>query len=131
MNYNVYVLVPIIFFVVSCAFVPKISDEQKYSENCKMLTKNLTLSLTEIKGSKCSDDDDIEACLVLFGVVIPASSFIVSGSIVIAGKTLHWLEYQGTCEDSILLKNINRLKNNILNRKDVTLSKRRYTNQAI
>jgi len=37
-------------------------------------------------------------------IVVTAGSAIISGSIVITGNTLHWLEYQGTCSDGYLSK---------------------------
>ena len=94
----------------SCAFVPEVSKTQKYSHKCQMLTKRLTLSTKELKGELCKNEDDIDACLMTFGVIIPAGSFVISGGLVLAGNTLHWLEYQGTCKDGIVLKSINKLK---------------------
>ena len=46
-----------------------------------------------------------ECAIVLAGVAaISAGSAIVSGSIVLTGNTIHWLEYQGTCSDGYLNK---------------------------
>ncbi|MGB0910608.1 MAG: hypothetical protein ACPGYT_09615 [Nitrospirales bacterium] len=42
-------------------------------------------------------------------VAIPVTSFIVSGSIVVVGNTVHWLEEQGTCEESMTQEVINTL----------------------
>ena len=116
MHLKIYVLVVLItFFATSCAFVPKISDKQKYTENCNMFTKNLTLSATKIEGQVCNDakNNDLEACLMIFGVIVPAGSFIISGSIVLVGKTLHWLEYQGTCEEGIIARALDKQRENI------------------
>jgi len=85
----------------SCVFVPKESEKQKYADNCHMYTKQLTLSAQEIKGHLCTSDDSAEACLMVYGVILPVSSFVISGSIVLIGNTLHWLEYQGPCNDGL------------------------------
>jgi len=45
----------------------------------------------------CHDDECLAAALV-----ISAGSVLVSGTIVLAGNTVHWLEYQGTCSDGYL-----------------------------
>ena len=117
MHLKIYTLATLItFFATSCAFVPKISDEQKQTENCNMFTKNLTLSATKIEGQVCTDaigNNDLEACLILFGVIVPAGSFVISGSIVLVGKTLHWLEYQGTCEEGIIARALDKQRENI------------------
>lgn len=85
--------------VSSCSFVPKASENQEYFAECPMLTKQLTLSVTELEGGVCDDDDDLEACLLTLGVVVPVGTLVLSGSIVVAGNTLHWLEYEATCEN--------------------------------
>ncbi len=63
---------------------------------CKMQTKKLTLSPEEINGKLCDSDSSANACLMFWGVIVPAGSFVVSGSVVLVGNILHWLEYQ-TC----------------------------------
>jgi hypothetical protein len=35
-------------------------------------------------------------------LVLSAGSALISGSIVLTGNTVHWLEYQGTCSDGYL-----------------------------
>jgi len=50
---------------------------------------------------------------MVYGIVIPAGSFVLSGGIILVGNTLHWLEYQGTCEDSALLKGIRTLQRKV------------------
>lgn len=37
-------------------------------------------------------------------VAVSAGSLLVSGSIVVANNTVHWLEYQGTCSEGYLNK---------------------------
>ncbi len=45
----------------------------------------------------------------LVAVAIPVTSFIVSGSIVVVGNTVHWLEEQGTCDVSMTQEAIDTL----------------------
>ena len=97
----------------SCAFVPEVSDTQEYYAECPMLTKKLTLNVTNAEGELCDEDDDIKACLVFMGAVLPVGSLIVSGSLVLAGNTLHWLEYEVSCENGVVLKNYNKLKSKL------------------
>ena len=85
----------------SCVFVPKESEKQKYADNCNMYTKQLTLSAQEIKGHICNADESAEVCLMVYGIALPVGSFVISGSIVLIGNTLHWLEHQGPCSDGL------------------------------
>jgi hypothetical protein len=87
-------LIPIL--VSACVFVPRESRTQHYAQKCKMLSRELTLEAEDIHTSGCHSSNDLEVCLLGL-VVIPAASFVVSGSIVLVGNTLHWLEYQGSC----------------------------------
>lgn len=98
--FKVYSLKFIIFFstislLTSCIFVPEESKNQDYADNCNMFSKELTLSAQEIKGHKCNSDAG--ACLMVYGVIVPVGSFVISGSIVVIGNTLHWLESIGSC----------------------------------
>ena len=68
-----------------------------------MFTPKLYLDVETIElhhGCSGSGESAI-ACLVGAGIV-PAGTFVVSGSIVLIGNTLHWLEYQGRCDDGVI-----------------------------
>ena len=70
----------------------------------------MSLSAIELQGNinianqpGCKNGDCSAAALA--GVVaITAGSAVISGSIVLTGNTIHWLEYQGTCSDGYLNK---------------------------
>jgi hypothetical protein len=103
----------LVILLSSCAFVPRVSDNQIYANKCQMHTRHLTLGAEDLGALNCGssgNNESAEACMIAFGVVVPVSTFIVSGSIVVAGNTLHWLEYQGSCEGSDLSRGIKRLK---------------------
>ena len=40
-------------------------------------------------------------------ITVSTSTLIVSGSVVVVGNTVHWLEQQGSCDDSITQKTVN------------------------
>jgi hypothetical protein len=95
------IFISTISLLTSCVFVPKESEKQLYAVNCNMFTRQLTLSPQEIKGHICNADDSAEACLMVYGIILPVSSFVISGSIVLIGNTIHWLEYQGPCNEGL------------------------------
>lgn len=85
------------FGLASCAFVPAFSDNQSRYVNCGLLTKKLTLESTELESvNHCNDDDKFGQCLIKMGLIVPVS-YIVSGSIVLIGNTIHWSEYKLSC----------------------------------
>ena len=113
---NRVIIYSIIFIVVSCLtsciIVP---GKSKFKDSsCKLVTNELELGLSgsskpypqAVKEagqgsfpSGCNSDNEIIAlvCLAEFigKVVVPAASFVVSGSIVVVGNTIHWIEKTG------------------------------------
>lgn len=82
----------------ACVFYPVSSGEQDYYLRCDMGTKRLSLDIADLSFN-CDDDEtfkDLRDCLVVGGIVSSASA-IVSGSIVIAGNVIHWMEYKAVC----------------------------------
>jgi hypothetical protein len=67
--------------------------------DCKTYTRSMSLKAIPMTPDSIACGD--EACLAVLAV-ISAGSALVSGSIVLTGNTLHWLEYQGTCSDGYL-----------------------------
>lgn len=87
-----------VVFVSSCAIAPSSSGKQKYYNECEMSTKKLSL---EIIGDhnfcfSSAELSEYPACLLILGF-IGSTSAVVSGSIVLIGNTVHWVEYQTTC----------------------------------
>ena len=101
-----------IVMISSCVTVPR---EVKPSENnCQLTTKQYTLSLygnskpyleaiseQDFYLANCrGENHPIETLCNLINVTIlgiSATTFIVSGSIVIVGNTIHWIEKQAVC----------------------------------
>jgi hypothetical protein len=90
----------------ACVYVPVV-DEPDASASCKTYTKTMSLNTIEMQGNIVQpgcNTGDCAATLLAAVVVVSAGSAIISGSIVVTGNTLHWLEYQGTCSDGYLGK---------------------------
>lgn len=81
----------------ACVVVP-VEDEVAAS-SCDTHTKSMSLKTVTANHGNLNCHD--EACLAVI-LAVSAGSFIVSGSIVLTNNTVHWLEYQGTCDDSFL-----------------------------
>jgi hypothetical protein len=92
-------LIMLTTLVASCAFVANESQNQYRSDDCHVSSKKLTLSTTEFGvGVSCHGSSEMmAACLVTYGVIVPVGSLIVSGSVVMVGNVLNWIEVQKSC----------------------------------
>lgn len=90
------------FILTSCTFTPKVVYDND-NGRCQLSTNKRTLELADISQLNCSGSSS-EAAVVCLGAVTVYSAItaIVSGSIVLVGNTIHWLEKQGKCNDSLL-----------------------------
>jgi len=87
----------------ACVYVPVVDENE--SAKCNTVTKSLSLGKIDSEGDLSMRCRNEGCAAVLAGVAtISAGSAIISGSIVLTGNTLHWLEYQGTCSDGYLSK---------------------------
>ncbi|MDM8564833.1 hypothetical protein QUF74_04190 [Candidatus Halobeggiatoa sp. HSG11] len=113
------IFVIILFYLSSCAFYPKVADRQ--NTQCHLVTKKLTLevfppipeSSLDLTGFDISDDSGIIFYILAGVVVIATVSAIVSGSIVLTGNTIHWIEQEGKCDDGAIKKAIENLLNSL------------------
>ncbi len=99
----------------ACVFIPVTSDKQRFAKNCSMATRMLTLEPKYLGGGNSGkgqsnnngrrydhrdhnhmSEDELKVILLASGIVASASA-IVSGSIVLMGNTIHWLEYKTNC----------------------------------
>lgn len=92
----------------SCVFIPTLSREPP-DPGCELATRELDLAL--IDGSdlfketfRRYDGCVNEACLAVFAamVTLPVGSLLVSGSLVLVGNSIHWIEAQGRCDDGVV-----------------------------
>ena len=107
----------------ACVFMPKKVESEFYEdESCELATKKLTLDVhvseggSDLMGSMihaCDGSNEPECALIVLVpvAVVSAGSMIVSGSIVVVGNTVHWIEKQGRCDDSMTRKAVKGLVN--------------------
>jgi Gpi18-like mannosyltransferase len=113
------------FLIVGC-FSPAIIAEK--NQSCQLVTKKLELVLYE-EGSQAltsgaflemlkasSEVCQTPECLLIIPLsvlAISVTSIIVSGSIVVVGNTIHWIEKEGKCQSSTTRTIVNNLINSI------------------
>ena len=115
---NSIFLVP--FIMLSSCFIPETKPNKNY--DCQLVTNEWSLEVKGLDSSdavlieglsgatrSCQDAECVLAniAIVTAGVItVSAGSLIVSGSVVVVGNTVHWLEQQGSCDDSITQKTV-------------------------
>ncbi len=94
-----------------CIFLPKTAPQ--VDQDCLLATKSMTLhmytsealieeAVDEMVEAIASECQEPECLLVVAPIVaISVGSLVVSGSIVVTGNTIHWIEKQGRCPDSV------------------------------
>ena len=118
-NSNCFALVLVCLLTSSC-FVPETKPNQNY--DCQLVTKEWSLEVKGLDNSDtvlieglsgatrgCQDAECVLANLAIVtagAITVSAGSLIVSGSVVVVGNTVHWLEQQGSCDDSITQKTV-------------------------
>lgn len=90
---------PLALLLTACVFTPKVVS--RYDEVCDIEVRHLVLSAEQtgfaFVGQTCNGRD----CLVLLAgevLLVPVSA-IVSGSIVLVGNTVFWMQKRGNCQD--------------------------------
>jgi hypothetical protein len=104
------VMTTTMLLLAGCVFVPKSTLDQS---TCEMYTPQWELSVEGVSDfNMCNGSGkDAAACLVTVGIVIPLGSMLVSGSVILAGNTIHWLEYHGRCDEGLIKKTLSKFKN--------------------
>lgn len=99
-------------FLSACVYLPK-PVESEYAE-CKLATKKYVLEQDPVFTNNLQDlaGNFMDNCVpgmcgapLVVGLgylTIPSTSYVVSGSVVLLGNTLHWLEAMGKCDDQYL-----------------------------
>lgn len=82
----------------ACVYVPK--TVIRYDDECEIGFNHMVLTSEQVSlmVSPCSGTSCAEMAIAML-VVTPVSA-IVSGSIVLAGNTVYWMQKQGRCEDA-------------------------------
>jgi hypothetical protein len=89
------------FLVVACTgciVYPK--KVRVYDPDCRVTSHKLTLDAVFLWGDcDARTPEEAEVCLLIIAGT-GAASTAISGSIVVVGNTLYWLEKQGRCDRS-------------------------------
>ncbi|RYY69116.1 MAG: hypothetical protein EOO24_51255 [Comamonadaceae bacterium] len=78
----------------ACIFVPRTAEV--YDADCHIAARQVRLEAVQVASiGGCSN----EGCALLLAAsgVTAAASAVISGSIVVAGNAVYWLEKQGRC----------------------------------
>src|SRR4051812_43570098 len=81
-------------FLVGCAY-PRII--RVYDEECQIVAKKMILDVMEVNKSNACRNNDCIAQLVGEAALLAAST-VVSGSIVVAGNVVYWLQMRHDCK---------------------------------
>jgi len=92
----------ITLYICSCTVVPRVDFADPDNDRCKLTTRKRTLEVSggEYAGCLVVSQDSVDACWV--PLLYTSATALVSGSIVLVGNTVHWLEKQGKCDDGLL-----------------------------
>ena len=102
----------------SCLIIPK--TENSSDEKCKLVTKSWTFEVHEFGNQRNCDTDCSEFVRIIIDcgksedcikhiAVVTVGWTVVAASIVGVGNTVHWIEKQGRCKESIVRNSINQL----------------------
>ena len=104
----IILLAPVLLLLTGCVFLPKV-DEEKVPK-CQLYTRELTVGALEFEPDFGNVQSGSDFVAVLTGyAAIGAVSGIVSGSIVVTGNTIHWIEREGTCKEGVIKEAIDEL----------------------
>lgn len=78
----------------ACVFVPRTTTA--YDEQCQFYTRQMTLEPAYIGALGSCSGRQCGYVLATLGAVA-AASLVVSGSVVVVGNVVYWLEKQGKC----------------------------------
>ncbi|MGH8517765.1 MAG: hypothetical protein ACREUE_09925 [Panacagrimonas sp.] len=83
-----------VLLLQGCVYLPE--TRTWYDEQCQIYSKHMTLRAHQVGAIGNCVNRDCVGVLAIFGVVSAASA-VVSGSIVVVGNTVYWLEQKGKC----------------------------------
>ena len=102
-------IIIVLLFLSGCIVVPK-TTYTKENITCDLKMKNVYLTTIDygLDGIYCRGEED---CIALLAAVslVSVGSVIVSGSIMVIGNTIYWIEKQGKCENSVIRSIVNEL----------------------
>ena len=78
----------------ACVFVPRTTT--KFDEDCHILARHMTMEPVQIAQLSSCTNSQCTEFMVVAGITAAASA-VISGSIVIVGNVVYWMEKQGRC----------------------------------
>jgi len=105
----------IIFLCTSCTVVPVKKAHSDNDIKCGVSTHEYDLKM--IKSGHITASCNSPECILSIGVFAAAwtgVTAIISGSIVIIGNTVHWLEQQGPCDSGELDEQVFEINNPLI-----------------
>lgn len=88
------VLLVLLPLVAGCVFLPHTAAV--YDSDCEIYEKKMTLEAYQVGTLAGCRNEGCVALLVAAGVVSAATA-VVSGSVVVVGNVVYWLEAKGQC----------------------------------
>ena len=92
-----------------CVVLPKTVEDDS---NCGLYTKQMTLEMKVISDLSYMSGCHDEICLLLLLAPVTVSA-VVSGSIVLTGNTIHWIEKEGRCDEDFIAENVTKTSEEI------------------
>lgn len=84
----------VVVWLGGCVYLPRTTTA--YDEKCGTYQRHMTLEVRQAATLMGCVNESCVAALVLFGAVSAATA-VVSGSVVVVGNMVYWLEKQGQC----------------------------------
>jgi hypothetical protein len=88
--------------IQGCTFLPEVQDKNPEYERCNLVTKKMDLVMLGKLFNGCEGGGEGAAAYCLASALYSSTTAVVSGSFVLVGNTIHWLEKQGKCEERIV-----------------------------
>lgn len=107
----------LICFLSGCIMVPKTHEFQQ--PRCELITKKLTVTVKDLDLTQARHSNVNMNPVGLLGLPFAlaflfTASVVVSGSIVVAGNSIHWIEQEGTCDDGKIRNAVADLTDSIM-----------------
>lgn len=86
---------PLLAWLQACVFVPHTT--QAYDADCRIVSRRMEMQAVQVATIQGCSNSGCGILLAAAGATAVASA-VISGSIVIAGNVVYWLEEQGRCQ---------------------------------
>jgi hypothetical protein len=91
---SLWVIALVALVLQGCVVVPHTTST--YNPDCQLVSEHMELQPIQIAGMQSCQGNGCAAALAYYGAVA-AASVVVSGSIVVVGNAVYWVEEHGRC----------------------------------